>query len=147
MKNPFQLFDGVKANSTVDADGNPLKGFIRLDGTTPGWSPDTTMGLTAAYDHDMGSSGVLTTYLQFYYSDSYNTDDVSLYSTQVQDAYTKTDLRLTWTSADENFSISGFVENIEDETVLSRTNTGSDDLVQGSYAFPRNVGVKFSYRY
>ena len=147
VKNPFQLFDGVKAKSTVDADGNPLKGFIRLDGTTPGWSPDTTMGLTAAYDHDMGSSGVLTTYLQFYYSDSYNTDDVSLYSTQVQDAYTKTDLRLTWTSADENFSISGFVENIEDETVLSRTNTGSDDLVQGSYAFPRNVGVKFSYRY
>lgn len=147
VKNPFQLYDGVKAKETVDADGNPLKGFVRLDGTTPGWSPDTTMGMTVAYDHDMGSSGVLTTYLQFYYSDSYNTDDVSLYSTQVQDSYTKTDLRLTWTSADEHFSVSGFVENIEDEVVLSRTNTGSDDLVQGSYAFPRNVGVKLSYRY
>ena len=147
VKNPFQLYDGVKAKETVDADGNPLKGFVRLDGTTPGWSPDTTMGMTVAYDHDMGSSGVLTTYLQFYYSDSYNTDDVSLYSTQVQDSYTKTDLRLTWTSADEHFSVSGFVENIEDEVVLSRTNTGSDDLVQGSYAFPRNAGVKLSYRY
>jgi outer membrane receptor protein involved in Fe transport len=147
VKNPFQLYDGVKANDTVDANGNPLKGFVSLDGTTPGWSPDTTMGMTVAYDHDMGSSGVLTTYLQFYYSDSYNTDDVSLYSTQVQDSYTKTDLRLTWTSADEHFSVSGFVENIEDEVVLSRTNTGSDDLVQGSYAFPRNAGVKLSYRY
>ena len=147
VKNPFQLYDGVKAKSTVDEDGLNLNGFVALDGTTPGWSPDTTIGLTASYDHDMGSNGMLTTYLQFYYSDSYNTDDVSLYSTQVQESYTKTDLRLTWTSADEHFSVSGFVENIEDEVVLSRTNTGSDDLVQGSYAFPRNVGVKLSYRY
>jgi len=136
-----------RQKNTTDENGNPLKGFVALDGTKPGWSPDVTLGITAAYDIDLGSKGLLTTYVQFYYSDSYNTDDVSLYSTQVQDSYTKTDLRLTWTSADEHYSISGFVENIEDEVVLSRTNTGSDDLVQGSYAFPRNVGVKLSYRY
>ena len=147
VKNPFQLFDGVKAGDTTDENGIPLDGFVALDGTTPGWSPELTFGLTAAYDKDLGSNGMLTTYIQFYYSDDYNTDDVSLYSTQVQEAYTKTDLRLTWRSPDERYSVTAFVENIEDEAVLSRTNTGSDDLVQGSYAFPRNYGLKFSYRY
>ena len=105
------------------------------------------MGLTAAYDIDLGTKGRLTPYVQFYYSDGYATDDVSLYSTQFQGSYTKTDLRLTWTSANESVSVTGFIENIEDEAVLARTNTGSDDLVQGGYLYPQNYGLKLTYRY
>ena len=70
-----------------------------------------------------------------------------LYSTQFQGSYTKTDLRLTWTSANESVSVTGFIENIEDEAVLARTNTGSDDLVQGGYLYPQNYGLKLTYRY
>ena len=147
VKNPFQLFDGIQARDVTDENGLPLNGFVSLKGTTPGWSPDVTLGLTAAYDIDLGSKGRLTPYIQFYYSDDYATDDVSLYSTQFQDSYTKTDVRLTWTSADEHLSVSGFIENIEDEAVLARTNTGSDDLVQGGYLYPRNYGLKLTYRY
>ena len=111
--NPFQLFEGIQA-------GDVNNGFVNLKGTTPPWSPETTLGITAAYEIDMGSKGRLTPYVQFYYSDDYTTDDVSLYSTQVQDSFTKTDLRLTWTSANDQWSVTGFIENLEDEAVLAR---------------------------
>ncbi len=114
-------------------------------GETPPWAPDLTVSLMVGYDFDMGSAGRLTPYLQTYYSDSYNTDDVVTYSTQMQDSYTKTDLRLIWTSASESFTAEAFIENIEDEDVLARTNVGGNDLVQTSYLYPQNYGVKFSY--
>jgi hypothetical protein len=91
--------------------------------------------------------GRLTPFLQTYYSDEFNTDDVVTYSTQVQDSYTKTDFRLIWTSADENLSAEAYVENMEDEAVLARTNVGGFDLVQTSYMYPRNYGVKVSYNF
>lgn len=138
--NPFQLFDGV-------APSTPEESFISLRGTTPGWSPDVAIGISADYQYDLGDNGTLTPYLQFYYSDGYATDDVSLYSTQFQDSYTKTDFRLTWDSPEGNWAVSAFIENIEDEAVLARTNTGGRNLVQGSYLYPQNYGVKFSYRY
>ena len=86
-------------------------------------------------------------FLQFYYSDDYNTDDVITYKQQEQDSYTKTDFRVIWNSVNENMEAEAFVENIEDEEVLARTNTGGFDLVQTSYAYPRNYGVKFSYNF
>lgn len=140
VTNPFQLIDGQPAASVQN-------GFVSLDGTTPPWSPDVTLGLSLGYDIDLGSRGRLTPFIQFYYSGEYNTDDVSVYSTQIQDSYTKTDLRLIWQSGDERWSIEGFVENIEDEDVLARTNVGGDNTVQTSYLYPRNYGVRVSMNY
>ena len=140
VRNPFQLNGGVPS-------GEVNNGLIELGGTTPPWSPDVTLSLGAGYVFELSGGSTLTPYLQFYYSDEYNTDDVSIYSTQIQDAYTKTDLRLTWTSEDELLSFEAFVENIEDEDVLARTNVGGNGLVQGSYLFPRNYGVRMSYQF
>lgn len=135
VANPFEQANGVEQS------------FISLEGDTPPWSPDATLSLSIGYDIDLGSLGRLTPFLQTYYSDEYNTDDVVTYRTQVQDAYTKTDLRLIWTSADEKISAEAFVENAEDEAVLARTNVGGFDLVQSSYLYPRNYGVKFNYNF
>jgi len=134
------LNNGVRASDVNN-------GFIDLSGTVPGWSPDVTVGFTAAYVIDMGSNGQLTPYLQTYYSSGYNTDDVSNYSTQYQGSYQKTDLRLIWDAPGEQWSISAFIENIENEAVLARTNTGGKAHVTGSYIYPRNFGVKASFRF
>ena len=139
--NPFSLLDGIPA-------GEVDNGFIDLSGGTPPWSPDVAVGLTASYDADLGSRGVLTPYLQIYYSDGYGTDDVPIYSTQFQDSYHKTDFRLMWSSADSKWGAQAFVENIENEAVLARTQTGGPTGgINSSYIYPRNYGVKVSYRY
>lgn len=135
VSNPFELARGE------------VQPFIDLEGETPPWAPDVTLSIMVAYDFDLGDAGRITPYLQTYYSDSYNTDDVVTYSTQVQDSYTKTDFRVIWTSANENINAEIFIENIEDEDVLARTNVGGFDLVQTSYAHPQNYGVKFGYNF
>ncbi len=140
VSNPFQLNNGVPSSQVNN-------GFLALDGTTPPWSPEYTYHLGIGYEIELEGGSFLTPYLQFYYSDGYNTDDVSLYSTQVQDSYGKTDFRLTWTSEEENISIELFVENIEDEAVLARTNIGGNNLIQGSYLYPRNYGINLNYRF
>ncbi len=137
VNNPFQLINGVETTPN----------FIDLDGLTPPWSPDFTASLSAGFDIGLGQNGKVTPYVQFYYSDSYNTDDVVTYSTQVQDSYTKTDLRLIWTSLNEQWEVEAFVENIEDEAVLARTNVGGEDLVQTSYLYPRNYGMMLKFRF
>lgn len=140
VTNPFQLNNGQLA-------GDVNNGLLQLDGTTPPWSPELTFSIGAGYEFTLDGKGTITPYVQFYYSDDYNTDDVSLYSTQIQDTYTKTDFRLTWLSQDEKLSIELFIENIEDEEVLARTNVGGNGLVQGSYLYPQNYGVNLNYRF
>ena len=128
--NPYQLFNGQ------------VQGFIDQDGETPGWSPDLTVSLSAAYRFELGENGSLTPYLQFYYSDDYNTSNLlATDPAQQQDSYTKTDLRLIWESADTRYAIEAFIENIEDEEVLARGNNNSDDVIQTSFLYPRNYGI------
>jgi outer membrane receptor protein involved in Fe transport len=140
VTNPFQLNDG-----SLKAEVN--NGLLVLDGITPPWSPEMTLSFGAGYEFDLGDRGTITPYLQFYYSGEYDTDDVSTYASQLQDSYTKTDLRITWRSTDETLSLEVFAENLEDEEVLARTNVGGNNLVQGSYLHPRNYGVKLRYHY
>lgn len=141
VNNPFQLFDGVPAG---DVEG----GGIDLKGETPPWSPEMAIGLSAAYDFDLGNNGRLTPYLQYYYSDGYGTDDVPVYSSQFQESYSKTDFRLMWSSGEGHWSVSAFIENMENEAVLARTQTGGPTGgINSSYIYPKNYGVKFSYRY
>jgi iron complex outermembrane receptor protein len=115
-----------------------------MEGNTPGWSPDLMMNFFAEYTWDLGSSGALTPGLFFAYSDAYNTSNLySLDPAHDQDSYTKTDLRLTWSSESGKYWVAAYVENIEDEAVLSRGNNGSQDNVQTGYLFPQNYGIKF----
>ncbi len=137
INNGWQQAFGVTAPS-------PAENLIDLRGTAPPWSPDVTLSLSAGYDWDLGDMGTLRPFMQFYYSSDYNTDDLVTYFTQVQESYSKTDFRLFWSSADGRFGAQAYVENIEDEAVLARTNIDQNQGVS-SYLFPRTYGVRFSY--
>lgn len=133
---PYQLHNGQPA------------GFINVEGETPGWSPEFTVSVTAAYEIDLGQNGLIVPSLQFYYSDDYNTSNLlSIDPNHDQDSYTKTDLRLIWFSPDQQFSVEAYAENLEDEAVLARGNNGSQDNVQTGYLYPRNFGVRFAARF
>ncbi|MEO0616696.1 MAG: TonB-dependent receptor [Pseudomonadota bacterium] len=131
QSNPYQLYNGE------------VLSFIDQSGEQTPWSPELTLGASAAYLHDMGDRGTLQPYLQFYYSDGYNTSNLlATDPSHDQDSFTKTDARLIWTSADSIYSVEAFVENIEDSDVLARGNNNSDDVVQTSYLYPRNYGLR-----
>ncbi len=148
----LSLMDSEHTNFGINNGWDEVNGvvldpnFLSLNGTAPPWAPDLTLSLGVSYDIDLGNMGLLTPFLQVYYSDDYNTDDLVTYFTQVQDSYTKTDFRLFWTSAAGKFAAEAYVENMEDEAVLGRTNIGSG-INQSSYLFPRNYGVRFSVRF
>ncbi|MEL7485624.1 MAG: TonB-dependent receptor [Pseudomonadota bacterium] len=132
--NPYQLFGGQLTPNGIDVQGE----------TTP-WSPDFTASVFSSYVFDLGEYGTLTPLVQFYYSDGYNTSNLlSIDPNQQQDSFTKTDLRLTWDAPDSwgDYAVEAFVENIEDEAVLARGNNNGSDIVQTSFLFPRNFGVR-----
>ncbi len=132
QSNPYQLFNGQ------------VVGFVDLAGRTTPWSPEFTAAVYGSYTFDLGELGFLTPYAQFYYSDGYNTSNLfSIDPLQDQSSFTKTDLRLIWDSPDENYSFEAFVENVEDEAVLARGNNNGNDIVQHSFNYPRNYGVRF----
>ncbi|MGI9238178.1 MAG: TonB-dependent receptor [Woeseiaceae bacterium] len=134
--NPYQLYRGA------------ISPFVNQAGETTPWSPELTFGGSAAYRFDLGDKGWFTPYLQTYYSDGYNTSNLlATDPAHEQDSYTKTDIRLIWDSPDERYSFEAFVENIEDSDVLARGNNNSDDVVQTSYLYPKNYGIKFRARF
>lgn len=129
--NPYQQYRGENV------------GFIDQSGETPAWSPELTFGFSAGYDINLGSGGTLTPFVQTYYSDGFNTSNLlATDRAQDQDSYTKTDLRLIWSNAEEALTIEAFAENIENADVLARGNNNSDDVVQTAFLMPRNYGLR-----
>jgi len=129
---PYQLNRGVATE------------FESVKGETPGWSPDVVMNFFAEYTISLANGGTLTPAIFVAYSDAYNTSNLySLDPNHDQDSYTKTDLRLTWRSPSGKFAVAAYIENLEDEAVLSRGNNGGQDNVQTGYLYPQNYGVSF----
>jgi len=138
--------DSFVAVDTINIPAGTVVPEVRLDGKQIAFSPDFTLGLTASYVMDLGGGGTLTPLLQFYYSDSYSASDQG-YLWGQQDAYSQSSFRLTWTSGDGRFNISGFVNNIEDEEVLNRANIFGSSQATQQYAPPRTWGVSFGYNH
>ena len=119
---------------------------FQLDGLEVPLNPDFTATINAGYNFNLGEWGTVTPNVNFYFSDDYRTSDQPIAAGE-QDAFTKTDLRLTWASADGMFEVQGFVENIENEIVLQRTLRFGGDLLAQEFAEPRFYGARFSVRY
>ena len=132
-------------------NGNPSNNgrFISLSGVTPQFSPEWQITTIAAYDFDLGDAGKITPQVQFYYSSRFSTQTQLSFLDPAgnQPSFTKTDLRLAWTSADERFGVEAFVENLENEIVLQRVTYGGDGIEQSVVGFPRNYGVRLRGRF
>lgn len=108
------------------------------------FSPEFTLGLTAQYMMSLGEFGTLVPRVNFYFSDEYWTADQH-YPISLQDSYTKTDLSLTWISADEHWQLQGFLRNIEDAAVIQRTNVGGSTQIGQFFGEPFHAGLRLSY--
>lgn len=136
----------TEGNTTVTASDGTVLPFVDVSGRQIAFSPQFSLGASIRYTIPLGNGGTLTPGLDFYYSDDYMTADQH-YPFALQDAYTQTDLRLTWESPQQHWRVQGFAQNIENEAVLLRTNIFTQRQIGQTYGDPRIYGVSIAYRH
>ena len=147
VSNP-ELFAPIKDANGVQIVVGGVPQFTALGYNTPTRvqnTPDITAQFGLAYEFDLGEAGTITPEVQTLYSGSYLLSRA--FPNYLQKAYTKTELRLTYRSADARLSVQGFVENLENEATIGRVTVASGGGFSGSYAAPRTYGIKLGYKY
>lgn len=121
----------------------PADRFIDLSGYRPPYTPEFTFSLATSYDVDLGA-GRLTPGVRFRYSDSYFAHGgLPFDKSGYQPSFTQTDIRLSYAPWDDKWLFEVFAENLENEMLNQRTQTGGDGLQQANYGLPRNYGARF----
>ncbi len=139
------------AGGRQDLD-DPQRPLLSLEGWAPALSPEFSAGVQIGYDIVLGNGSVLTPFLQTTFTGKYYAHDVNVAGVD-QEAHTKSDLRLIWTSANSRIQAQAFVLNVEDEAVLNRVVVfnpgGTRDLasLQAHWNNPRTWGVSVSYSF
>lgn len=123
---------------------------VDLGGETMNRAPEASANAAAQYDWSLGNSGSLSARVDYYWQDEMYLRVRNIPRHRVS-SYHTADARLIWTSADEQWLVDAFVQNLTDEDNL-RGITVSDGLSTGtpntfeSYHPPRTYGVRFGYR-
>jgi len=138
MKAKYKDYDNVPApanyTGTLDYTGNEIP-----------YSPSYKLTASVSYDFQLGDAGRITPQVTVLASDGYfNTDTNTVLDRQ--DSFAKVDLRLGWTSADDRFSVEGFVNNVTNAITLNRGTFGSRGLNQ-SFDAPRMYGLRAAARF
>lgn len=149
LDSKFGAYSVLAPFQTIRGLGQPTARFISLRGLRPQFAPKFTASVVAAYDIDLGTMGKLTPQVQFYYSGQYSaqTQVSFIDSSGTQDSFSKTDLRISWTSADERFGLEAYVENIENNIVNQRTVYGGDGINQTTWGLPTNYGARLRAKF
>ncbi len=107
-------------------------------------------GISAEYEFALSEGSTLTPSVGFYYSSEYHTSDQQ-YPIGLQESYTQTDMSLTWRSLDLHWSLSAWIQNLEDELVILRTNIVNANLgtsnIGQSIGNPQTFGITAGYQY
>ena len=121
-----------------------------LDGTKytsrKAFSPKQTVQFGVAYDIGLGGAGTLTPEVQTYYNSGYILTDLTP-DYGKNDAYFKTDLRLTYRTADGKFTLQAFVNNVEDKAIITRAVYTNHRALLVNYAPPRSYGLNAGFRF
>jgi hypothetical protein len=135
---PFGEFIRQSVGGLDDYAGNDLS-------RAPKWK----VTLSGDYEIRMGRLGSLTPHVQYSWSDNtyfraFNQDF------DVQESYHLTDVKLTWRSPEETWSVEVFVQNIENEAAKLNLLIGPREFGAPPLAWynpPRFYGVQMSFRY
>jgi iron complex outermembrane receptor protein len=119
---------------------------VNLKGNRPVQSPKWT--LVGRYDRNFNlkpgsiSFGIQSMFKSDYYLTAFN------YAGDKQDAYTKTDVNLTFTPKSDRFDLGVFAQNLEDNRVLNfgSYTGGTVNVYNWIFGNPRTYGVQFNYR-
>jgi outer membrane receptor protein involved in Fe transport len=133
---------------------NPLAGFPQdLSGNTLPKSPKYNLTINVQYDIHLASLGLpewgtLTPRIQYNFQTQtfyrvWNDDSAS------QERFSKIDLRMTWRSNSNRWSVEGFVNNVTDLDVINSLflSANADGSITAQYQLPRTAGFRFKFSY
>ncbi len=118
-----------------------------LDGNRPVQAPTTT--LSARYDHDFKiAKGTLNAGVQLLYKSDYFLQPYNL-AMDKQEAYTKTDVNLTYTTGNGKFDFGVYAQNLEDNRIktYASLNGGTINIYNWIFGSPRLIGVQANVRF
>jgi iron complex outermembrane receptor protein len=134
-------------------DGNPstLPNSFELAGNRLVNTPEWTANIGAQYTLGLGENGDLifrgdSAYKSEVFSRPYQTNPRS----DLIEDYWLTNLRVTYRTADERWSVAAFIDNLTDEVVPARKQTGAATLgaqINTVYVPPQMYGVRLSLSY
>ena len=118
-----------------------------LDGNRPVQAPAITF--SGRYDHDFKvgkgtlNAGIQTLFKSDYYLQPYNL------AMDKQEAYTKTDLNLTYTTGNGKFDVGFYAQNLEDNRIktYASVNGGTINIYNFIFGTPRLMGVQANVRF
>ena len=110
------------------------------------FSPKNTFNVGVAYTIGLGGAGTLTPEVQTYYNSGYILTDLTP-DYGKNDAFFKTDFRLTYRTADGTYTVQAFVNNIEDKAIITRAVYSNHRSLLVTYAPPRAYGATFGMRF
>lgn len=100
-----------------------------------------------AYSHvfDLGSAGTFTPSIQFYWQGATYTDFANTAQAK-RDAYSKSDLNLTYESESGGLTVTAYIHNLEDARVWQSANAKWDETMAFFYP-PRTYGIRLGYKF
>lgn len=134
VQNPFDL---------GDTPGMQDEGFVNLKGGDIPMSPKYTASVQLSYLYKLSNGAFIVPFIQSYLSSSFYTNDIMAPGTH-QEAYSKTDLKLTWNSPSKFWSVGLYAKNLENNAVLNRTIVSSSGTANifANYMPPRTFGIE-----
>jgi iron complex outermembrane receptor protein len=119
--------------------------FVNYAGRPLDRSPKFTATFGYRYRYPLAGGGDIEADLNFRWSDSYMISNVSIPVQFKNPSYHKTDLSMTYTSADGAWYIQAFGKNLEDElTLFDISSFGVPNVTPDD---PRTYGVRFGLRF
>jgi iron complex outermembrane receptor protein len=150
----FSIVDPVERRFDENSVLNPLFAFPQdLSGNRLPKAPKFNLNIGVQYDLRSGDLGLpdwgtFTGRIQYNYRSRtfYRVFNSAEYS---QARYTKVDVRLSWRSNDDRWSIETFVNNVTDIDVINSLFLlpPNDGSVLAQYQGPRTAGVRIGFRY
>jgi iron complex outermembrane receptor protein len=113
-----------------------------LDGNRPVQAPPFTF--SGRYDHDFKvGKGTLNAGVQLLYKADYYLQPYNM-AMDKQEAYTKTDVNLTYTTGNGKFDIGVYAQNLEDNRIktYASLNGGTINIYNWIFGTPRTVGIQ-----
>lgn len=114
-----------------------------------GKSLDHTPAATASIDYthnwSLPNQGTLSAHAGLFYSTSYVISAYFLAAQYRQPAYTRTDLRLTYTSPSGHYYVQGFVRNLENKVQLLEV--GQTNMNDAHVSAPRYFGIRLGFNF
>lgn len=117
-----------------------------LDGNRPVQAPPFTF--TGRYDHDFKiGKGTLNAGIQMLFKSDYYLQPYNL-AMDKQEAYTKTDINLTYTTGNGKFDFGVYAQNLEDNRIktYASLNGGTINIYNWIFGTPRLVGAQLNVR-